>query len=245
MPLQELPFLASLTVILAAYGLPLLLCAAAGYLLGSVNSSIILTRLFKNKEDIRDYGSGNAGMTNVLRSVGKLPAALTFVGDFLKCVAAVLLAWGIMSLFGVEGGEWVKAGQYAAGVACVLGHMFPLYYGFKGGKGIVTSAAMIALLDWRVFLLIISTFLIVFIWKRIISLASIVCAALYPVYTFLVLFFLDYSKRECALLYLASVTAVALFIGGIVLWKHRSNIGRLRRGEERPITLGKKPAEKG
>lgn len=231
--------------VLRSYVIPLVLCALAGYLLGSVNSSIILTWLFKNKEDIRNYGSGNAGMTNVLRSVGKLPAALTFVGDFLKCVAAVLLAWGIMSWFGWEGGEWVKIGQYAAGVACVLGHMFPVYYGFKGGKGIVTSAAMIALLDWRVFLLVISTFLIVFIWKRIVSLASIVCAALYPIYTFLITFFLDYSKGSRSLPYLLFVTAVSLFIGGIVLWKHRSNIGRLRRGEERPIAFGKKPAEKG
>ncbi len=240
MLLQELPFMASLIVLLAAYGLPLLLCAAAGYLLGSINSSIILTRLFKNKEDIRNYGSGNAGMTNVLRSVGKLPAALTFVGDFLKCVAAVLLAWGVMSLFGVESGEWMKAGQYAAGVCCVLGHMFPVYYGFKGGKGIVTSAAMIAMLDWRVFLLIISTFLIVFIRKRIVSLASIVCAALYPVYTFLILFFLDYRSGKCPLLYLAAVTAVSLFVGALVLWRHRTNIGRLRRGEEKPVVFGKK-----
>ncbi|MFQ7750130.1 MAG: glycerol-3-phosphate acyltransferase, partial [Eubacteriales bacterium] len=144
--------------------LPMLLAAVAGYLLGSINWSIILTRLFKHKEDIRKYGSGNAGMTNVLRTVGKVPAILTFVGDFVKCVAAVLLAYLIMYLAFFLLGlpvsyELVKAGQYIAGMACVMGHIFPVYYGFRGGKGVVASAAMIALLDWRAFLLVIGTFL--------------------------------------------------------------------------------------
>ena len=88
------PVSSVLMFLLMAYVLPLALCGIIGYLLGSINWSIILTRLFKNKEDIRNYGSGNAGMTNVLRSVGKLPAALTFVGDFLKCVSAVLWVSG-------------------------------------------------------------------------------------------------------------------------------------------------------
>lgn len=230
--------------------LPLVLSAVVGYLLGSINWSIILTRLFKQKEDIRKYGSGNAGMTNVLRTVGKGPAALTFVGDFLKCVAAVLLAWCIMTgtyyLFGFPAGELVKVGQYIAGVACVLGHIFPIYYGFKGGKGVVASAAMIALLDWRAFVLVIATFILMFLWKRIVSFASVVCASLYPVYTFLLVFFLDYSGSPYAgnaghsLGYLLFVTAASLFIGGTVLIKHRTNIGRLRRGEEKPVVFGKK-----
>lgn len=219
--------------------LPFVLCAVIGYLLGSINWSIILTRLFKNKEDIRNYGSGNAGMTNVLRSVGKLPAALTFVGDFLKCVAAILLARLVLSLCAVSG-ELGNAGQYLAGVACVLGHAFPLYYGFRGGKCIVTAAAMIALLDWRVFLLVIFTFLALFLWKKIISLASIVCAAMYPVYTFFITFFLDYSQGVRSLPYLVFVTVVSLFVGLFVLIRHRANIGRLRRHEEKPVAFGRK-----
>ncbi len=225
--------------------LSLLLCAVEGYLFGSVNSAIILTRLFKNKEDIREQGSGNAGMTNVLRSVGKLPALLTFIGDFLKCVAAVLLAWGIVSWFGGGGSIWAQLGKYAAGVFCVLGHAFPLYYGFKGGKCIVTSAAMILMTDWRVFLLIIATFLVFFIWKKIISLASIVCAGMYPVYTFFTTFFLDFSgsplapEPGCSLSFLFFVTGCSLLVGVLVLWRHRANIGRLRRGEEKPIIAKK------
>lgn len=246
MLLLELPFGASVTAILMVYVLPAALCAFTGYLLGSVNWAIILTRIFKNKEDIRTQGSGNAGMTNVLRSVGKLPALFTFVGDFLKCVAAVLLAGGIVTLLGgAESAEWLLACRYIAGVACVLGHMFPVYYGFKGGKGIVTAAAMIAMTDWRVFLLIIATFLTVFILRRIVSLASIVCAALYPVYAFLVTFFFDFSGSPLShnaghsLPYLLFVSACSLFIGAIVLIRHRSNIGRLRRGEEKPVVFGK------
>ncbi len=225
--------------------LGMLACAVIGYLLGSVNTAIIVTQLFKQKADIRNYGSGNAGMTNVLRSVGKLPALLTFLGDFLKNVAAVLLGWLVMVLIlqvilDGESPELIQAGKYIAGVFCVIGHIFPLYYGFRGGKGVATAAAMILIVDWRVFLLVIATFLITFIWKRIISLASILCAAAYPVYTFLIIYFFDYRSDGCSLGYLLFITGVSLFLGLLVLIKHRSNIGRLRRGEEKPVAFGKK-----
>ncbi len=220
--------------------LGLLACAAVGYLLGSINTAIIVTRLFKGKEDIRNFGSGNAGMTNVLRSVGKLPALLTFIGDFLKNVCAVLLGWLIICgiLHGCQ--EITQAGKYVAGVFCVVGHIFPLYYGFRGGKGVVAAAAMILLVDWRVFLLVIATFLLMFIWKRIVSLASITCAATYPVYTFLMVYFFDYKAAGHSLGYLLFITGASLFLGLLVLIKHRSNIGRLRRGEEKPVAFGKK-----
>lgn len=230
--------------------LTLALAALAGYLLGSVNSSIIFTWLFKNKEDIRQYGSGNAGMTNVLRTVGKRAAALTFVGDFLKCVAAVLLSQAFVALIaggaGLEPDELYGVARYVAGVACVLGHIFPAYYGLRGGKGVVTSAAMIALTDWRVFLLVLLTFAVVFAWKKIVSLASICCAVLYPVYTFLFLFLVEFSGSplqnhgDKSLAYLLFATVSSLFVGLTVVLKHSANIGRLHRGEEKPITLGKK-----
>lgn len=229
--------------------LALALTAIAGYLLGSINSSIIFTWFFKNKADIREYGSGNAGMTNVLRSVGKLPAALTFVGDFLKCVIAVLLSQAFVFLIaggaGLQPSELYDVARYVAGVACVLGHIFPVYYGFRGGKGVVTSAAMIALTDWRVFLLVLLTFAIVFAWKRIVSLASICCAVMYPVFTFLFLLFVDFSGSPLpshgnhTLAYVLFATAASLFVGLTVVVKHKSNIGRLRRGEEKPVILGK------
>ena len=127
----------------------LVLSVIAGYLLGGINWAIILTKLYQRK-DIRDQGSGNAGMTNVLRSVGKLPALLTFVGDFLKSVAAVLFSQLILhglflALMDVSpAGEFLWTTRCLAGAASVVGHIFPLYYGFRGGKGIVSAAAMVA-----------------------------------------------------------------------------------------------------
>lgn len=216
----------------------------AGYLLGGINWAIILTRVFQRK-DIREEGSGNAGMTNVLRSVGKLPALLTFVGDFLKNVAAVLLGqailnWAFLAFLEIAPpGELLGVARYLAGAACVVGHIFPIYYGFRGGKGIVSAAAMIALTDWRVFLVVLVTFGVLFLWKKIISLASVTCAALFPVYSFLFAFFLDYLRHGHSLGYVVFVTGAAAFIGGLVLFMHRANIGRLLRGEEKPI-IGKK-----
>ncbi len=219
-----------------------------GYLLGGINWAIILTRLYQRR-DIRDQGSGNAGMTNVLRSVGKLPALLTFVGDFLKNVAAVLLGQLFMYLalnhgtaasVAVSAGELLGVAKYLAGAACVVGHIFPIYYGFRGGKGIVAAAAMIALTDWRVFLAVVVTFGALFLWKKIISLASITAAALYPAYAFLLTFFVDYLRHGHSLGYVLFVTCVAVFISGLVLFVHRANIGRLMRGEEKPIIKSRK-----
>ena len=220
-----------------------------GYLLGGINWAIILTRLYQRR-DIRDQGSGNAGMTNVLRSVGKLPALLTFVGDFLKNVAAVLLGqlfmywalhhWTTLSSSVYVGSELLGVAKYLAGAACVVGHIFPIYYGFRGGKGIVAAAAMIALTDWRVFLAVVVTFGALFLWKKIISLASITAAALYPAYAFLLTFFVDYLRHGHSLGYVLFVTCVAVFISGLVLFVHRANIGRLMRGEEKPIIKSRK-----
>lgn len=223
----------------------LALCALIGYLFGSINWSIILTKRISGA-DIREQGSGNAGMTNVLRTVGKLPAVFTFVGDFLKCVAAVLAAWAVMAFLtplvgdGTVDPEWVKIAKLLAGAGCVLGHAFPLYHGFRGGKCIVTSAAMILMTDWRVFLLVIATFGIVFLFKRIISLASVCCTGLYPIYTFLLTYRVDFLSGNCSMRYLRVAMLLSLGVCVLVLWKHRANIGRLRRGEEQPIRAKKK-----
>ena len=224
----------------AVFILALIISAVIGYLLGGVSWAIILTRIVQRK-DIREQGSGNAGMTNVLRSVGKLPALLTFAGDFVKCVIAVLLSQLALYLLAMAftdiapGAELFRYTRYIAGTACVVGHIFPIYYGFRGGKGIVTAAAMILLTDWRVFIAVILTFGLVFAWKKIMSLCSVTSAGMYPVCTFLIVFFMDYSRGFCGLEYLLFATGVSLFVGVLVLVKHRANIGRLMRGEEKPI----------
>lgn len=227
--------------------LPTLMILVVAYLLGSVSFSILLTKLFKH-DDIRNYGSGNAGATNVLRSVGKTAAALTFAFDFLKCVFSVVLgriALGQVCLSIGAPAEIANFGAYAAGLACILGHIFPIYFGFKGGKGVVTTAAMVALLDWRVFLILFAVFAVIFATKKIVSLASVIGCALYPVVTFLVTFFFDYSGSPLpshgavTLTYLIAVTLVSAIVGAVVVIKHKENIKRLLNGTEKPITTKK------
>jgi len=132
----------------------------AAYLIGSISFSIIITSRVANK-DIRTMGSGNAGFTNVLRSIGWGPAIATILLDFAKGLLAVAIGGMLFRTFTVNGipsAELVSYGKYIAGFACILGHMYPIYYGFKGGKGVVTSLALMAIADWRVFLVCLATF---------------------------------------------------------------------------------------
>lgn len=225
-----------------------LLSAVVAYLLGSINTAVLVTRIVtKGKSDIRQMGSGNAGFTNVLRCVGKVPAIVTIVCDALKCVIAVLIGGFIFSFAGqllgsqdtVFANELINCGKYIAGVFCILGHSYPVYFHFKGGKGVVTAAALIATEDWRVFLCIIATFLIIFICTKIISISSIISAVLYAPYTFVMTFVFDYPSGYL-LYYVIMSTIAALIIGIFVIVKHKENIGRLMRGEEKKITDKKK-----
>ncbi len=215
----------------------------AAYLLGSINTAVIVTGIAtKGKQDIREMGSGNAGFTNVLRSVGKVPAILTIVFDFLKSVIAVLIG-GILFAVVFTGSKDIDGivviGKYLCGFFCILGHSFPVYFHFKGGKGIVSAAGMMLVADWRVFVIILTTFLIVFIFSKIISLASITCACLFPVYTFILTFFIDYMNFSYTVSYVVLCTLAAFFIGLFVVIKHSSNIKRLLAGEEKKITAKK------
>lgn len=221
--------------------LPLLLVALIGYLLGSISFAIILTRIFAH-EDVRSHGSGNAGATNVLRVAGKKASALTFLCDFLKCAASVLIGYYVLLYVCEQCGiddEMARLGMYAAGFLCIIGHMHPLYFGFRGGKGVVTAAAMMLLLDWRVFLICFAVFLITFLWKKTVSLSSICASFVYPFVTFSVTYFLDYRVGTLPIVYVVMATAVALLIGATVIFKHRANIRRILAGEEKPISFKK------
>ena len=197
-------YLSEITTLLPIYWWVFLGTAVIAYLLGSINPAVIVTRVWtKGKKDIRDMGSGNAGFTNVLRSVGKVPAIITIVCDALKCVAAVLLGGLFFSLmlsnhYGTQDSvlnlQLVNLGKYIAGIFCILGHSFPLYFHFKGGKGVVSP------------------------------------------YTFLATFLFDYQLGSGFYLsYVILSTAAALIIGIFVTIKHKENIGRLLRGEEKKI----------
>ena len=195
------------------------------YLIGSLNPAIIITRL-KTGKDIRTMGSGNAGFTNVLRSVGKGPAIATIVCDYLKGIIGVLIGWWIFSQLTVTNDvapvEYVIYGRYLAGLFVILGHSFPIYYGFRGGKSVVTANALMLVVDWRVFLIVLGTFLIIFFATKLISLGSIICAGLYPVYTLLITYFLDYlpnlgTENELRFRFVLISTGCAFLVGAIII----------------------------
>ena len=193
------------------------LTAASAYLLGSLNFALLVSK-FVFHMDIREHGSGNAGATNALRVVGAKWTVPIALGDIAKGVAAVLL--GSMLL-----GDY---GRLLACLCAILGHIFPLYFGFRGGKGVITTAAIIAVVDWRVFLLCISVFLVfVLIW-RYVSLGSIAAACCLPP----VMWFFHPGDWK--------FTLTALCITAVLVFVHRGNIQRLRTHTERKLTFRKK-----
>lgn len=202
-----------------------LLVAAAAYFLGCFNGAVIVSKYIL-RNDIRNHGSGNAGLTNFHRVFG---GGLTFVVilcDVIKAILAVLI--GTMVIGTVMGG-WMGPvlGKYWAGLFCLLGHMFPCMFQFKGGKGILSGGTIALMLDWRIALVVWGGFLILTTLTRWVSLGSCWAGASFPFATWFV-------YQDVILLLLA------ILIGGLILWKHRTNIGRLLKGEENKLTFHKK-----
>ena len=152
-----------------------------GYLIGCISPSYLIGR--KKGYDVRTSGSCNAGASNTVIMAGKAAGIFVALFDILKATAACKLGAVLLP-------ELEYAWQIT-GVSCVVGHMFPVFLGFRGGKGVVTTAAMMLLLDWRVFLICFAVFLLVFLKKRMVSLSSITAAAIYPVVTFCMTYFVD------------------------------------------------------
>lgn len=199
-------------------------------------------------------GSGNAGFTNVLRSVGVVPAVFTFVFDCLKGIIAVLLTMLIFNLQFDSASinalpeslqfEYLTYGKYLAGVFCVLGHSFPIFFGFRGGKGITTMAGILLILDWRLLAFVLAVFLLFFLITKIISVGSLAAAVAISVMNFIVTYFFYYKPSlETADPYRINLviftTAVMVVIGAFVIFMHRQNIKRLIRGEEKKIKAKK------
>lgn len=222
----------------------LLAVAVVGYLLGSISTSIIVTKFFSKKRDIRDMGSGNAGFTNVLRSVGIAPAALTFLGDFFKCIVAIFIAkiiFYFVNFHPIPQHYIVQYSAYIAGFFCVVGHIYPCFFGFRGGKSIVTAFAMMVATHWQVGLIILVIFLMVLLASKIVSLASITCATLYPAVHFFSLRLLIFKDTYDNMTknYMLFTTIVTIFIAIIVIYKHMPNIKRLLNGSEKKISRAK------
>ncbi len=238
------------------------LFAVVSYLLGSINFAIITTKLFTGN-DVRASGSGNAGMTNVMRTAGFLPGVITFVGDFLKAIAACALgkyaltplitalvpdiATTEIGLFSITPITPFIGGSIA-GLFCILGHMFPVFFGFRGGKGIVTAAGTMIILDPRIFAIEVAIFLIVFLCSRIISLGSITAAVCYPIVSYLCFEVLSpvgaLNVAACTMENPPApvglvVAAGALIAAIVVIFKHKGNIIRLKNHEEAKLTLKK------
>ncbi|MBQ9673373.1 MAG: glycerol-3-phosphate 1-O-acyltransferase PlsY [Ruminococcus sp.] len=233
-------------ILLAVF--PAFISAVVAYLLGSINTAIIVTKIVTKGGNIKEMGSGNAGFTNVLRCVGKVPAIVTIICDFLKAVVAVLLSVLIFYLFDLVMGlndSYITVIMYIAGYFCILGHMFPAYFHFKGGKGVVAAIGMICVLDWRTFLIVLGLFLIIFSITKIISVGSLLGALLYGPITFAVTYFFDYkpaigTTNEISFAYVMVISCIALLAGLTVIVKHHENINRIFHGEEKKITAKKK-----
>ncbi len=197
------------------------ICLLTGYLLGSINPAIILSKA-KGK-DIRTMGSGNAGATNTLRNYGKKSALIVMICDILKCVVAVILAGILAGALIPEFALWCKI---FAAVGSVMGHNFPLYFGFKGGKGVVVSATAIFMLDWKIGLIVLSSFIIIFAISRFVSLGSVLSACI--------------AVAASAFLSADEVFYFITFAAILTIIRHRTNIVRLIKGTESKTTFSKK-----
>lgn len=226
------------------YWLYMIIAVIAAYFISSVNTSIIVTRIVKH-EDIRKLGSGNAGFTNVLRCVGKVPAVITFVGDFLKGVISVMIPWILtLNMNADPHDQQIRAIiLYIGGLFAVLGHMFPIYYKFKGGKGVVTTAAVMIMTDWRVLIVEVLIFALFFMMTKVISKCSLICAAAYP-FVAAGLRLLDSTGFLSAIIpindptpmFIACVFVLTFINGAAVIIKHKDNIKRILEGTEKKIT---------
>ena len=193
-----------------------LLCGGISYLLGSLNFGLIISK-YRFRDDVRTHGSGNAGTTNVLRTYGKQAAVFTLLGDTLKSVISVLVVGHML------GGE---LGACIAGLGCVIGHVYPVFFGFKGGKGVAVTAAMILCLNPPVFAVLFIIFAIIVGFTKYISLGSVVCMMVYP----LILFRMSGGGYH---------VLIAAVIAVFIIFLHRGNIKRLYEGTESKISFKK------
>ena len=196
----------------------LLLPAAIAYFCGCFNGAVIVSKYIL-RDDVRDHGSGNAGLTNFHRTFGGGLTLVVILTDVLKAVAAVLI---VSALLG-----WTDFAKYWAGLFCLLGHMFPCMFHFRGGKGILSGGTIAIMIDWRVALVVWGGFLILAVLTRYVSLGSCWAGASFPFATWFV-------YHQVVLLVLA------ILIGGLILYKHRENIKRLLAGSESKFSLHKK-----
>jgi len=205
-----------------------ILAVIVAYLIGSINFAVIFGKLFM-KQDIRNMGSGNAGTTNVMRNGGFLPGALTFVFDALKGFAAVYIGKLIFeNILSNNAVDWAHPiyGAYICGAFCMLGHIFPVFFQFKGGKGVATSVGIFSICSPIAIISGLAVFAVATLVSKIVSLSSLLATV-----TVVVLSIIFNDKT--ALLWPQALMAIVM--GIMVFWKHKDNIKRLIAGNENKI----------
>lgn len=213
-----------------------IIAAVISYLLGSVNFAVIISNIFE-KKDVRDMGSGNAGMTNVLRNFGALPGVLTLVGDALKSVVSACIGvYGIIPVISDICNYDIDSAYmaYVCAFFCMLGHIFPVFFQFRGGKGIVVAIASIFVIDWRVAIVLLTVFALALIFAGIVSLGSVLGAIAFPVSAFV---FNIIDEKDIKFIIISFVLGTAMAL--LTIFMHRENIKRLLKGEEKRLRVKK------
>lgn len=204
------------------------LVAIGGYLIGSLNYSIIFSKVFMHS-DVRSSGSGNAGSTNMMRSFGWRAGVITLITDFSKTVVATVGAWAIFTL---NCPQWVQPAVALTGLCCCIGHCFPVFFKFKGGKGVAVGGIMSIMVDWRCGIAVFAAFLIFAAISKYVSLGSIMGAAAFPSS---LAFFTDFSSRQDV-----TTLIIAILVAVLIIFLHRKNIVRIVTGKESRLSFKKK-----
>lgn len=198
-----------------------ILVSIIAYFIGSINFSVIFSRKFAGF-DVRDRGSKNAGATNVLRTVGTKVAVLTLVCDILKGVVAILIAIIASSIWKDLNGEELR---YLAGFFAILGHTFPIFFEFRGGKGVATAIGVLITLNWKIGLICLIFGLIIIVFTKMVSVGSILSAILYPILTI----FMGNTG-------IGSIV-ISICIALLVIFNHRENLKRIKDGTENKLSF--------
>ena len=218
--------MAILADIAPAFVLPALLIAVIAYFCGCFNGAVIVSKYIL-RDDIRTHGSGNAGLTNFYRTFGGFLTLVVILCDVLKAIIAILIGILLVRQMVVDDAAVVNLAKYWAALFCLLGHMFPCMFHFKGGKGILSGGTIAIMIDWRIALVVWGGFLILAVLTRYVSLGSCWAGGSFPFATWFV-----YQNWV--------LTLLAILIGGLILYMHRGNIHRLLTGTESKFTLHKK-----
>ena len=210
-----------------------IIIAIIAYAIGSINFSVILSRKIAGF-DVREKGSGNAGSTNMLRSVGTKAALLTLICDILKGVVSILIAV-ILGLIFKESDKALLV--QIAGICVIIGHTFPIFFEFKGGKGVATALGVLLTSNWRLGLICLVFALVLMVLTRMVSVGSIGAAILFPVLTL----FVNMHLLQCNYIVTegSGYLIYSIILAAIIIFNHRANIQRILSGQENKISFKK------